>query len=54
MQPHKCDDRCVCHEHTDPKPLYYNRRWDEHACSDPECANAHGMKPPQITSQSPQ
>lgn len=27
----------------DGKPLYYWRSGDEHACSDPTCANAHGI-----------
>lgn len=38
---HRCDERCLC-----PgcgKTLYYAPGPDQHACSDPACAHAHGL-----------
>lgn len=40
---HQCDDECVCP--LDGKPLLYAPASNEHACQDPDCANAHGVVP---------
>lgn len=40
---HQCDDECVCP--LDGKPLLYAPASNEHACQDPDCANAHGVLP---------
>lgn len=45
-RPHRCDERCVCP--LDGKPLLYGLSTDEHACSDPDCANAHGIQEPSM------
>lgn len=54
MQPHKCDETCVCWAHVEPQPLIYHRPSGGHACSDPECTNALGMGWDQTTVQTPQ
>lgn len=40
---HRCDFRCVCPIHG--TPLYYSPSTKKHACQDPECEHAHGMRP---------
>jgi hypothetical protein len=42
--PHRCDDSCVCPIHG--TPLYYWPAGDDHACQDPQCQHAHGVKDP--------
>lgn len=43
-EPHRCDEQCTCP--LDGKPLLYARASDQHACVDPECANASGITAP--------
>jgi hypothetical protein len=43
---HVCDDWCVCP--LDGKPLLYSPAVDQHACQDPDCANAHEVEPDPI------
>lgn len=43
MTAHQCDGECVCP--LDGKPLLYAPASGEHACQDPDCANAHGVLP---------
>lgn len=42
MKPHLCDDRCTCPDHS--TPFWYSRAADKHACQNPDCQYANGVK----------
>jgi len=42
MNPHACDETCVCPIHE--TPLIYAPSVDDHACQDVTCVHGHGMK----------
>jgi len=39
---HRCDESCVCPAHD--TPLIYWPAGDDHACQDPDCGYAQGMR----------
>jgi hypothetical protein len=41
---HHCDDQCICPIHK--LQLFYSRQFRKHACQDPSCVHAHGMRNP--------
>jgi len=48
---HRCDDQCVCPIHH--TPLFYSPQFRKHACQDPDCVHAHGMRPRQPVMDEP-
>lgn len=39
---HKCNEKCICPIHK--TPMYYNVKFNEHACQDINCVYVHGYE----------